>query len=38
MNELIYCPMCELDHEDDTMCQVPDPSAVQIRLEDIRGE
>lgn len=22
--EIVYCPMCECDHENDSRCQMPD--------------
>ena len=23
--DIIYCPMCECNHENNSLCQVPDP-------------
>ena len=36
-DDLIYCPMCEIEHENNSMCQAPDADSAQIHYEDIRG-
>lgn len=41
MSDLIYCPMCECEHENNSWCQAPSPDfgdCDQITCyEDIRG-
>jgi len=35
--DLFYCPMCELEHENNSMCQAGDPDRVLERYEDKHG-
>jgi len=35
--EMIYCALCEIDHENNSSCQMPNEDDAIIHYEDRRG-